>query len=153
MIFRVATNDDLTEMKQLFHETVESVCSNDYDAPQIKVWSASIQNTQRWQDVIDTQYVLLAIIDDRIVGFASLKDDNYLDFLYVHKNFQRQGIASQLLSKLEGKARSSKEKTITTDASITAKPFFEKLHFKVLKMQQNERDGLILINYKMQKDL
>ena len=40
---------------------------------------------------------------------------------------------------------------ITTHASITAKPFFEKRGYRVIKKQFVDRDGVRLINYIMKK--
>lgn len=39
---------------------------------------------------------------------------------------------------------------IVTHASITAKGFFEKRGYKVLKKQQVEREGIYLINFIME---
>lgn len=41
---------------------------------------------------------------------------------------------------------------ITTYASITAKPFFEKRGYKVVKERQVERQGIFLTNYVMIKE-
>ncbi|MBK0369112.1 GNAT family N-acetyltransferase [Flavobacterium agrisoli] len=153
MHFRKANNSDLEEMKNLFQETIRSVCSHDYNSAQINEWISTVQNTQRWLEMLASQFVLLAIVDDKMAGFGTLKNGNYIDFFYIHKDFQKRGIATQLLEKLEQEARHLESKTISSDVSITAKPFFEKLGFKVLKEQHNHRNGLILINYKMRKEL
>lgn len=42
--------------------------------------------------------------------------------------------------------------SITTHASITAKPFFEKRGYQVAKEQQVERQGIFLTNYVMIKE-
>lgn len=39
----------------------------------------------------------------------------------------------------------------TTHASITARPFFEKRGYRVVRAQQVERQGLYLTNYVMEK--
>lgn len=44
------------------------------------------------------------------------------------------------------------EGSITTHASITAKPFFEKRGYQVAKEQQVERQGIFLTNYVMIKE-
>lgn len=44
-------------------------------------------------------------------------------------------------------------KTISGDISITARGFFEKNGFEVIKEQQNFRNNSCLINYKMVKKL
>ncbi|MBS7252743.1 GNAT family N-acetyltransferase [Flavobacterium branchiicola] len=153
MIFKKATISDLEEMQQLFVETIQSVCKNDYNPKQIEAWIYGVHNTERWIEVIETQFVLLAIIENQIVGFGTLKDGNYIDFFYIHKDFQRQGIADKILSELELEAKKHNSKIITSDISITAKPYFEKKGFIVKAEQKNIRLNVELINYKMEKEL
>lgn len=153
MIFRKAHLSDLKEMQQLYVETIQSVCTNDYNEEQLKVWSSGIDNTERWIEVIHTQFVLLAIIENKITGFGTLKDGNYIDFFYIHKDFQRQGIADRLLTELEPEAQKQHSEIITSDISITAKPFFEKKGYIVITEQKNIRQNIELINYKMEKKL
>ncbi|GAA3764938.1 GNAT family N-acetyltransferase [Flavobacterium ginsengiterrae] len=153
MIFRNATFSDLEEMQKLYVETIQSVCKNDYNEEQRKVWSSGINNTKRWIEVLNTQFVLLAIIENQIAGFGTLKDGNYIDFFYIHKDFQRQGIADNLLNELEVEAKKHNSKIITSDVSITARPFFEKKGFVVKTEQKNIRQNVELINYKMKKRL
>ena len=153
MIFKKGTLSDLDEMQQLYIETIQSVCKNDYNTAQIKAWISGVENKERWLEVIETQFVLLILIENQIAGFGTLKDGNYIDFFYIHKNFQRQGIADKLLTELELEAKKQHSKIITSDISITAKPFFEKKGFIAKAEQKNIRHNEILINYKMEKEL
>jgi putative acetyltransferase len=153
MNFRLATILDLEEMKQVYVDTIQTVCKNDYTPEEIAMWSSSVNKTQRWLDVIQTQYVLLAEIEGQIVGYGTLKDSDYIDFFYVHKNFQRRGIADKLLSRLELQAKKHLVSKISSDISITAKPFFEKKGYQVIRRQENQRGEIVLINYKMEKIL
>src|SRR5699024_10461668 len=84
----------------------------------------------------------------RLLGFGDIDSTGYLDRLYVHKDHQRQGIASAICDELE---RAVPAEKITTHASITAKPFFLKRGYRVVLEQQVERGGLLLINYVMEK--
>lgn len=153
MILRKAILTDLEEMQNLYVATIQSVCQNDYNPEQIEAWTYSVKNTDRWIDVIEKQFVLLAIIENQIVGFGTLKDGNYIDFFYIHKSFQRQGIADKILNELELEARKHNAKIITSDISITAKPYFEKKGFAVKTEQRNIRLNVELINYKMEKEV
>ncbi|MCV9933985.1 GNAT family N-acetyltransferase [Flavobacterium sp. LS1R47] len=153
MNLRKATISDLKEMQELYIETIKHVCKDDYTPFQINVWISGAKNTERWIDVINTQFVLLAIIQDKITGFGTLKNGDYIDFFYIHKDFQRQGIANRLLTELEFEAKKQHSKVISSDVSITAKPFFEKKRFIVKAEQRNIRLGVELINYKMEKQL
>lgn len=150
--FRIAGYGDLNEMKQLYADTIRTVCTNEYTERELEVWSSSSQKTERWDDMITNQLVIVAEIENQIVGFASLKEDNYIDFFYVHKDFQRHGIASQLLQQIETKAMESGTHKLTSDISITAKPFFERKGYVVIREQKNIRGAVVLINYKMEKN-
>ncbi len=141
--------DDYKEIQQLFVETVTEICSKDYTPEQIEVWVSSVKNTQRWIDIFTQQYVLVAEIGDKIVGIGTLENGDYLDLLYVHKNFQRRGIANLLYAELENEARKQNKTSLTADVSKTAKPFFESKGFTIIKEQNNLIQGVEIINYKM----
>ena len=83
--------------------------------------------------------------NDVIVGFGDIDKTGYLDRLFVHKDNQRKGIATAICNQLEQFV----EGNITTHASITARPFFEKRGYKVVMEQQAERRGVFLTNYVM----
>jgi len=152
-MIRQVTLDDLAAIQELFVDTVEAVCRYDYSAEQIAVWTSSIENIQRWTDKLLKQYFLIAEIDKKIVGFASLENNEYLDFMYVHKDYQRQGIADKLYSEIQAKAIKHGTPLLTSDVSITARPFFEKKGFIIITEQKNDIKGIEVINYRMTKEL
>lgn len=148
-----STLSDLAEMQKMFVDTISTICKNDYTPEQIRVWTSSIENTQRWIDKLTSQYFIIAEMEDRIVGFASLERNHNLDLLYIHKDYQRQGIADKLYGAIEKEAIRKKAKVLLSDVSKTAKPFFEKKGFKTLAPQTNIIRGVEIINYKMTKQL
>lgn len=150
---RPATETDLNEMRELYKGTITTVCADDYDEAQRTVWASTADNAERWSNLIKEQYVLLAMINGMIAGFSSLREGNYLDFMYVHKDCQRMGIAETLLGAIEKKALEMGATIITSDVSKTARPFFEKKGYEVLAEQVNHRQGLELVNFKMKKAL
>ncbi len=151
MKLRKATHQDLPTILELFKTTIGQVNSRDYTPAQIAVWTQAIENTDRWRQRIEVQFFLVVEMRDRLVGFGSVTSTGYLDLLYVHSDFQRQGIAQTLLEALTTYAEAQQAVAITTDASITARPFFEKNGFLVVQKQENERQGEVLVNYKMEK--
>lgn len=66
------------------------------------------------------------------------------------KDFQHRGIAAAICDAPEQKVTG---KNVRTHASITAKPFFEKRGYAVIKEQQVERRGVWLTNYLMEKEV
>lgn len=152
-IIRLAKKEDLAEMQKLFVDTISTVCTNDYDSDQIKAWTSSVKNTDKWLDKMNRQYFLIAEMDKKIVGYASLERGNYFDILYVHKDYQKQGIAQTLLNKIETESKSQDILIINSDVSITAKPFFEKNGYVVERENTNVLDGIKIVNYRMTKQL
>lgn len=148
--------DDLPEMQKLFVDTITIICKTDYDFNQIEAWTSDTKNNlnkKRWQDIMTKQFVLVTQYVDKIVGFATLDNGNYIDLLYVHKDFQRQGIAQRLLDDIETESRRLKQMTLTSNVSKTARPFFEKNDFKVLTEQNVQVKDVNLTNFKMIKTL
>lgn len=56
-------------------------------------------------------------------------------------------MASEICDKLEQAVKGK----IVTHASVTARPFFEKRGYQVIKEQRVERQGILLNNYIMEK--
>lgn len=150
---RQATLHDLPEILSLFRETVTKVNSKHYSEQQIQVWSSSADDSQRWQDRIENIYFIVAEINNTIAGFAYLKDGNYFDGLFVHKDYQRQGIASKLLRIIESQAMMNGFEEIKSDISITALPFFEDHYYDVIKKQKKVFKGMTFENYIVSKQL
>lgn len=92
---------------------------------------------------------IIAETNNLIVGFGDIEGNGYLDRLYVHKDYQRQGIATKIVDKLEQDIVS----TVTTYASITAKPFFEQRGYRVIRENIVSFGGIELMNYLMEKKL
>lgn len=153
MTLRNGKLEDLAELQQLFVDTVKTICRNDYNAEQIKVWTSGIENIERWEKILKTQYVIVAEQENKILGFATLENGNYIDLFYVHKDFQRKGVAQKLYEEIEVEARRKRQIKITSDVSITARPFFEHIGFDGITEQRNEKQGLEFLNYEMTKRL
>ena len=68
-------------------------------------------------------------------------------WMYVHAEYQNKGVATAICEQLENQVQGN----IIIHASITAKPFFEKRGYVVVKEQKVERQGIFLKNYVMEK--
>ena len=141
---------DLEAVRTLFRETVLHVTAKYYTSEQTTVWASRAEQTDRWEQKLKEQHFLVAEINQKIIGFASLTTEGYLDLLYIHKDFQRQGVATQLLENLKATAKASKLGVLSSDVSISARPFFEKHGFRVLCEQTVFIGNVSLMNYKME---
>ncbi|MFS4471001.1 GNAT family N-acetyltransferase [Chryseobacterium sp. T20] len=151
-IIRKGIYDDLPEMLQLFTATIDEVCKKDYDLQQLEAWKSGAENEERWRQVIRDQYVVVAVIENKIAGFCTLDQGNYIDLLFVHKDFQHRGIATLLYHQIEKEALLNHEKKLMADVSKTARPFFEKMGFHVVQEQTVLVKGIVMTNYKMVKN-
>lgn len=136
---------DCSEIAALFYQTVHEVNKKDYTSEQLNVWETGKVDLAAWNHSFLEHYTLVAVENGRIAGFGDIDETGYLDRLYVHKDHQRKGIATALCSRLEAHVQGN----ILTHSSITAKPFFQKRGYKVLKEQQVERQNVLLINFVM----
>ena len=105
------------------------------------------QNLKSELQNVSSKYIV-AKENGEIVGFGDMDETGYLDRLYVHKDYQGQGVASAICDELE---RFAAGKTITTHASITAKPFFLHRGYRVVRKQEVIRRGVALTNLVMEK--
>ena len=142
--------EDCPALAHLFYETVHTVCAADYTPAQLEAWApGSGPDLAAWDASFQAHTTLVAEIGGRLAGFGDLDPAaGYLDRLYVRREFQRRGVASALCDALE---QASRARPLTTHASRTARPFFEKRGYRVLRPQQVERRGQQLENFVMEK--
>lgn len=150
MIIRKYETSDCKFLADLFYNTVHTVNAKDYTVSQLNAWATGNVDLDEWNKSLSEHFSLVAVKDSIIVGFGDIDCTGYLDRLYVHKDYQRQGIASAICDKLEEAFQVNK---INTHASITAKPFFLHRGYRVIKEQQVIREGISLTNYVMEKQL
>ncbi|MGN4125097.1 GNAT family N-acetyltransferase [Lysinibacillus sphaericus] len=156
MIIMKFKETDTEEIVSLFYVTVHSVNLKDYSQEQLDVWAPKDEKefkTESWKESLGQNITLVAKVNDKVVGFSDLTLNGHLERLYVHKDYQGQGIASALVNSLESEAKKLKILEIDTEVSITAKPFFESRGYKTVCLQTVERKGVKLTNYQMVKKL
>ena len=139
---------DCPELAELFYETVHTVNARDYTREQLDVWATGQVDLELWNRTLEEHHTVVAEEDGRIVGFGDMDGTGYLDRLYVHKDFQGRGIAAAICDALEGGVSVGR---LWVQASITARPFFERRGYRVVKEQQVERRGVLLTNFVMEK--
>lgn len=150
---RQATLDDLPEITSIFRDTITEINAKDYSEEQIKVWASGADDRGKWTERIKKFYFIVAEIDTTISGFAYLKNGNYFDGLFVHKDYQHQGIASKLMRIIESQVMMNGFEIVKSDVSITALPFFDNKDYSVIKKQKKNFKGLVFENYVVEKEL
>jgi putative acetyltransferase len=96
---------------------------------------------------------LVALIGGGPVGFIAMQDGGLIDQLFVHPAVARTGIASALCEAIEKLAAARGAAKLVTDASDTAKPFFEARGYQAAHRNTIEIEGEYLGNTRMTKTL
>lgn len=172
MNLRKYRSSDCPEMARLFYDTVHSVNRKDYTEEQLNAWADGNVDMEAWDRSFLEHETIVAVDGENIIGFGDMDENGYLDRLYVHRDYQGQGVATGICGcleqwmqnkwKQERKAQNQDRITgavtqhsgacrFSVHASITARPFFEARGYKAVREQQVQRKGLKLINYVMIK--
>jgi putative acetyltransferase len=91
---------DAKRCAEIFRASIEELAAEDYDADQRDAWASRADDEQAFGARLASALTLLAVIDGEIAGFASLKDGEEIDMLFVDPEFARQGVGRTLLDAL-----------------------------------------------------
>jgi putative acetyltransferase len=152
IIVREFAPQDAQGVIQAFRTAIREVACRDYSPEQIEAWAQPYVELDGWVTRYSARQTWVAVNGD-VVGFADLEPGGHLDNLYVHSEHQRRGVASALLTRVETAAREEGIFLLHTEASITAKPFFERRGFKLMAPQNVDFGGQRFRNFRMEKRL
>ena len=144
---------DAPEIVRLFFETVRSVTRANYSDEQLEAWAPGVPDPEEWHARMAGRRTLVAEEGGEVVGFAELEYDGRLDMLYVRKDAVGRGVGRRLYEAVEREARGQGLGWIFTEASITARPFFEQQGFRGVREQMVSRRGVSMTNFVMEKKL
>lgn len=108
MILRPYKSSDCKELINLFYNTVHTVNIKDYTSEQLDAWAPKNIDLRKWDHSFRKHKTVVAIEDNKIVGFGDIDRSGYLDRLFVDKNYQNQGIATALCEELEASVEEKK---------------------------------------------
>lgn len=143
--------DDLEAVVALFGRSVRGVAARDYSPEQIAAWAPEPPDLAAWAKRLQAGGVFVCVRDDRIAGFARIDDTGYVDLLYVDADRQRQGVGRALMDRVLAWAAERKLARLRSDVSITARRFFERVGFRVVRSQFVERRGVQFRNFAMER--
>ncbi len=126
---RLAQSEDLERIIELQSRSIR-LMSADYNPRQIEALVRSQASARLSYDEIS----FLAFYNDELVGFACLIDNSFqVGGVYVHPNFTRQGIGTQLLEVIEKTASQKGCKVIQVMSSLTAVNFYQARGYQVIR--------------------
>ncbi|WP_220149683.1 GNAT family N-acetyltransferase [Psychromonas sp. B3M02] len=153
--YRIVTYccDYAVEVTDIFYAAVHSIDPKVYSLAQQSAWATLPINYRQWAKRLSVKKPFLLLIEEQVVGFMELDDDGHIDCAYVHPHFQQQGVGSLLLTYIINHAQGMGLPVLYVEASMLAKPLFEKFGFKIVRQQTAWRNGLAFVQYVMQRNI
>lgn len=148
---RPYTSQDSTTVIGIFQDAIHHIANKDYSAAQIAAWRNV--DPEKWQSHILIHPIWIAEIHKIPAGWIAMEDNGHIHMLFVHSQYQHQGVANKLLQHVEKEARILNITTLFTEASLTAHPVFIHHGYHTIKKQHVTVRGETLTNFIMQKHL
>lgn len=144
---------DLSPVVRLFTDSVHELTAGAYDETQRFAWASRTPNLDTWRERLESLETLVAEEGQDLAGFISYDDDGTIDLVFTAPNYARRGIASTLYHEAEKQLIAKGAKELRTEASVVARPFFERHGFEVVDEQRVTVRGAQFLRYSMRKDL
>jgi putative acetyltransferase len=145
---------DAAETLRIFHNAVTVTAAADYTPEQVAAWAQiDKRDLGGWDRAMLARESYVALIGEDIAGFSDVSVDGYVDMMFVSPRFARRGVARNLLTYLEALAQGNSAKRLSANVSITARPFFEAMGFRVETEQHPVTGGVIMTNFHMTKEI
>jgi putative acetyltransferase len=145
--------EDTPMLAAIFVAAVQELTGDDYSEAQQEAWAAVAEDEVALGKKLAGELTLIATVQNALVGFASLKDNEYIDMLYVHPSVAGQGVGAMLCDALEKLAAARGTKSLSVDASDNALDFFRQRGYVARQRNSVTVNGEWLANTTMQKTL
>jgi putative acetyltransferase len=152
-MIRAYGSADLEAVVSVFHRSVHEVAHRDYSAAQLAAWAPAAPDLGAWRRRLETGAVFVFESAAGIAGFVRIDGTGCIDLLYVLPEAQRQGVARALMDRAVLWAVGRGIGRLHSDVSVTARPFFERVGFRVLREQVVERRSVSFHNVRMARDI
>ena len=150
---RDARPQDVAAIANLYYDTIRRVNARDYGPEQIAAWAPRIFPEAFWSERLARYQVFVAEAEQAIVGFAELGIGGHIDCFYAHCGWQRRGVGTRLMSRIEEAALRSGARSLTAEVSITARPFFAAMGFSVVRELAHPYRGQVFRVFLMERCL
>ena len=122
----------------------------DYSAEQCLAWANCERDPGHWKKRCEFKRPFVDVMDSKITGFLELDSDGHIDCAYVNPDFKRQGVMTRLVRHAVTTAFAMNQLRVYVEASICARPLFEREGFSVLSENLVEIGDVSLLNYRME---
>ena len=151
---RSAKQKDIESICLVHHAAVYALEGGPYKKDILEAWAAAV-TPKVIQKGMDTSDIIgfVAEVEGTVIGFGAMHCDE-IRAIYVHPNFQKKGVGSKLLARLETKAIENGFHHLNLNASLNARFFYKAHNYKVIKeVLFALTEKMSMESLKMEKDI
>lgn len=153
MFIRDFIPEEQTSLRQVFMSSVHELTCGFYTKKQLDAWAPQTYDEQQWAEKFAALRPFVAVVDDRVAGYAALQDSGYIDHFFVSGQFSGFGVGSALMTHIHQSAAARAIPELSAHVSLAAESFFSKHGFWAAKRQSVMVRGVSLNNSLMVKRL
>ncbi len=151
MIIRTAIESDIPALAKLYSHSVKAIAPGQYSQEQVQVWASFSEETESFRRFILEPTTFVAEKTLLLLGFSGVTHKGHIASLYVHGDYNRQGIGSLLLDSVIEYAQINGINQLHSEASEFSKPLFEKFGFSSYATEKVIRNGVLFQRYLMRR--
>lgn len=152
MKIRRATERDIPLLAELFTASVRGLAAGSYDKAQLDAWAPVPPDVAQWRTRLASLETLVADRNGSMAGFIAFRNDGHIALLYTAPAHARAGVATALYGEAVSRLRERGVGTLFAEASVAARPFFERMGFRVVEEERVERNRVGLIRFLMRTE-
>lgn len=143
---------DLDAVKRLIHATIDACYPAVYPAEAVAFFK-EYHSDEAIAKRAEQGHTLVLEQCGQIIGTGTLVDD-HVTAVFVDRSLQKQGLGKRIMTLLEAEARSAGVRSMTLDASLPSKRFYDSLGYVVVEEAFHPvANDKTLDYYRMRKDL
>jgi putative acetyltransferase len=153
MLIRDLIPGEEADLRRVFMSSVHMLAGDFYTEEQLNAWAPAVYDKQKWTSKIIALRPFVAIVEDRVVGYADLQESGHIDHFFVSGDSSGRGIGSALMRHIHEVAAKRGLSQLSAHVSLSAEAFFTKHGFLVDERQAVVVMGIPIANSRMSKRL
>jgi putative acetyltransferase len=137
----------------VFHSSVHQLASEHYTRAQLNAWAPRKFDENSWVKRMQGIRPFVVEHSGEIVAYADLQSTGCIDHFFVSGTYAKQGIGTLLMNRIHEAAHMRRLKVLTSEVSLNAQPFFQRLGFAVVERRASVIRGVAVPNFLMRKEL
>ena len=151
MNLRRITNKDQLDLKKVYFNSIQSIDKEIYSEEQKRAWASQAWVNPNFEKSLTKGKGWLVYINKQIIAFALRHPKNRIALFYCIGGFQRKGLGTRLLHKIQNEAREEGLAFLFTEASLISYKLFLKNDWEIIRKEKVIINNKFFERYKMKK--